>query len=134
VRPATVLAIALLAGSATSLGVTLVGAGVVGVGLGSVFGALAIGKKNDSNASGHCDPSNNCDATGTTLRNEALSDATLSTVAFGVGLAAAVGGVVLWLTAPSSTPAREARDTGARLRLDVSPTLGGAGLALRGVL
>jgi hypothetical protein len=83
-----------------TLALAAMGVGVAGLVVGSVFGMQAIGKNNDSNADGHCDPTG-CDAQGKQLRNDALDAASTSTVAFGVGLAALAGGVVLWVTAPS---------------------------------
>jgi hypothetical protein len=105
------------------------GIGVVGVGVGSVFGVLAIKKNHDSNAGGHCD-STGCDATGKSLRNEALGDATISTVAFAVGLVAIAGGIVLWATAPSPSVAR----AGGVRRLELIPSVaaGRASLVVTG--
>jgi hypothetical protein len=76
------------------------GAGVVGVVLGAVFGLHAKSKLDDSNANGHCDASDACDGPGLTLRSEAKSAATVSTVAFALGGVAIAGGAVLWFTAP----------------------------------
>jgi serine/threonine-protein kinase len=81
-------------------GVAVAGAGVVGVVIGSVFGLHAKSKLDDSNANGHCDASNACDGPGLTLRSEAKSAATVSTIAFVLGTAAIAGGAVLWFTAP----------------------------------
>jgi hypothetical protein len=75
------------------------GAGVVGVAIGSVFGLGAKSKLADSNANGHC-VGDHCDGTGTQLRNDALSRASIATVAFVIGAAAIAGGAVLWFTAP----------------------------------
>ncbi|HEY6459343.1 MAG TPA: hypothetical protein VIY73_04305 [Polyangiaceae bacterium] len=74
------------------------GAGVVGIGIGTGFGIDAISKNGASNASGHC--TGGCDSTGKSLREQALSSATASTVAFGVGLAALAAGVVLYVVTP----------------------------------
>ena len=73
---------------------------IAGVGVGSVFGINALGKKSDSDA--HC-IDNRCDAIGTSLREDGRSAGTLSTIFVGVGAAAIVGGVVLWATAPSAS-------------------------------
>lgn len=81
------------------------GLGVVGVGVGSIFGLKAISGNSDSNANGHCD-STGCDTIGKQLRNDARSDATVSTVAFVVGLAALGGGAALWLTEPKPDAGR----------------------------
>jgi hypothetical protein len=79
--------------------------GVVGLGLGSAFGLAAISKNSASNANGHCD-SSGCDSTGTGLRNVALDDARVSTVAFAAGLALVGAGAVLWLSAPGNYSTR----------------------------
>lgn len=75
------------------------GAGVVGIGIGAGYGIDAISKNGASNAGGHCD-SAGCDSTGKRLREQALSSATVSTVAFGVGLAALAAGIVLYVVTP----------------------------------
>jgi len=110
----------------TIVALGLGGVGVVGLAIGTAFGAAAIGKNSESNANGHCDATG-CDGTGTDLRNTALSDATVSNVAFGSGLAALAGGAVLYLTGPST-----ASSSGSNVGL--SPQLGrdGAGVTLRG--
>jgi hypothetical protein len=101
--------------------VTVAGVGVVGLVVGSVFGARALGRKSDSNADGHC-TGNVCDAQGVALRKDAVSAGNVSTVAFIVGGVAVAGGAVLWFTAPSS-------------HVELGPAaLGGAyGAALRGI-
>ena len=80
-------------------GVALAGVGLVGVAVGSVFGGMVISKKNQSNADGHCGPptGNFCDATGQQLRNDGLTDATISTALFIPGLVLAAGGVTLFV-------------------------------------
>jgi hypothetical protein len=84
-------------------GIVIAGAGVVIAGVGGYFGATALSKKSDSapycGADGQKD---DCYGQGVQLRKDAVSDATISTVLFGVGAAAVIGGVVLWITAPSS--------------------------------
>jgi serine/threonine-protein kinase len=76
------------------------GAGIVGIGVGSFFGLRAISKSNDANK--QCPRGFQCDTLlGATLTDDAKSAATISNVAFSVGAAALVGGVVLYLTAPS---------------------------------
>jgi hypothetical protein len=62
---------------------------------------VAKSKLDDSN-SGHCH-GNLCDQAGVDLRSEAKSNALASTIAFALGSAAVVGGVVVWLTAPSAS-------------------------------
>jgi hypothetical protein len=100
------------------------GAGVAGLIVGSIFGAVASSKwsaaKNDCGAG--CGPT----APAQSEKNTASSDATISTVAFVVGGALAAGGVVLYLTAPSRT----ASGTG----LQLTPSIGARseGIVLRG--
>jgi hypothetical protein len=72
--------------------------GAAGVALGAGFGVEAIENNNASNANGHC--TGGCDATGKALRNTAVSDATVSTIAVAGGLAVVAGGLALWFTAP----------------------------------
>jgi hypothetical protein len=73
--------------------------------LGTYFGLQASADLGDSNARGNC-VGDHCNATGTQARNDALSAATVSTVAFIAGGAAIAGGVVLWLTTPRGPSAR----------------------------
>lgn len=77
----------------------LLAAGGLGVGLGSVFGLQAIGKRDDADA--FCNEQT-CSQEGLDLLDESRSRATVSNVAFGVGLAAIVGAGVVWLTAPEA--------------------------------
>lgn len=106
------------------------GAGLVGVILGSVFGVQAISRNNSSKD--HClpDAPNLCDATGVDLRQQTKTAMTVSTVAFAAGGAALVGGVVLFLTAPSKD---QGKKTGLA-RIEASPVVvgSGGGVVLRG--
>lgn len=70
--------------------------GVVGVGLGSVFGLIAISKKNDAHAA--C-PNQCADQSGVDKWQEARSTARLSDVFFAVGGVGLVGAATLWFTA-----------------------------------
>jgi hypothetical protein len=84
-------------------GLVIAGGGILAAGVGAFFGATALSK--DSDASPYCNVGgvkDNCYGQGVSLRSDAVSDATLSSVLVGVGAAAVVGGVVLWLTAPSA--------------------------------
>jgi|HubBroStandDraft_6_1064221.scaffolds.fasta_scaffold37048_3 hypothetical protein len=107
-------------GTQRAIGIVIAGLGVVGVGLGAVFGLEAKGKYNDS--LGNCETSNPdlCNSTGLSQRDSARSAGNVSTVAFGVGAAALVGGAVLWLTAPSSA------SHASGFNAFVAPALGGA--------
>lgn len=80
--------------------------GVAGLVLGGVTGSLTLAKVSDSNKT--CaklgDGTFRCDAPGGALRDDAKGLATISTIGFIAGGVLAAGGVVLWLTAPSSSP------------------------------
>lgn len=99
------------------------GVGVVGVGIGSVFGGLAMSKLNASNAAGDCAPDNHCSAAGATLRYAAEDRATVSTIGFIAGGALLAGGVVLFFTAPKGTSGVE---------VTASPTVAGATFGVGG--
>jgi len=72
-------------------------AGVVGLGLGAVFGLLASSEWQD--AKDHCTAyPYGCDAKGLDLHSSAQSKATVSTVAFVAGGAALAAGAVLWFS------------------------------------
>ncbi|MDB5218798.1 MAG: hypothetical protein JWO86_6725 [Myxococcaceae bacterium] len=83
-----------------TLAYVVLGVGVVGLGLGTVFGLSAMSKKNDlSNA---C-PNKICRASEQSNLDSAKTSGTISTIAFGVGGAAVILGGVLFFTAPSSS-------------------------------
>jgi serine/threonine-protein kinase len=83
------------------VGIVVGSVGVVGIGVGSFFGLRAKAKKDDSLDNGHCPNNPNvCDQTGTDLRNQARTSATIATVSMIAGGAALAGGIVLFLTAP----------------------------------
>jgi len=80
------------------------GLGVIGIGIGTVFGLSAMSKEND--ATQHdCNSANQCNKDGVQLGKDAQSAATASTVAFAVGGVALAGGVLLYFTAPKSASA-----------------------------
>jgi serine/threonine-protein kinase len=84
-------------------GVAVGGAGFVGLVVGAVFGIKTLGKTSDAKA--HCAATMPyCDATGLQLQRDAASMAKGADAALILGGAAVVGGVVLFLTAPSATP------------------------------
>lgn len=104
-----------------TLGLALGGAGIVGLGLGSVFGVIAMNK--DKQADEICGGTAECPAGegGEDRTREARQNAMISTIAFAAGGALVASGIVIYLTAP------KAQET-AQLRL--SPTAGGARLTL----
>jgi hypothetical protein len=65
------------------------------MGVGTVMGLEALTKNHDSNTSNQCNASG-CNSSGYALRSQARTDALVSNVAFGVGIASLlVGGVML---------------------------------------
>jgi serine/threonine-protein kinase len=98
------------------LGIVTLGVGVAGLAVGSVFGLVAISKNNDALQPQNCPTPRTCKEPGLALTSDAKDAATVSTIAFGVGAAAVVGGAVLWLTAPNaSAPSAAVR---------IAPTVG----------
>lgn len=95
-----------------TLGYVLVGAGAVGLTVGSVFGLRAIAKNNDSED--RCRTPRLCSQAGLDLRDEAKSAATISTVAFVAGGALAASGLALMLTASSAVEGEPGRASGER--------------------
>jgi hypothetical protein len=99
------------------VGLATAGLGVVGIAIGSVFGLQAISKNSDANK-GHCGAAfggtNQCDATGVSLRKDAVSAGNISTVAFIAGGVLAAGGAALFFLAPSHS-------------VQVAPAVGAAG-------
>ena len=86
------------------LGFVAGGIGLVGVGIGAGYGLLSKSKHDQAN-SGHCDARGFCDATGITLRDDAIRAGTASTVAFVAGGVALAIGILLLVTAPSDPAA-----------------------------
>jgi hypothetical protein len=111
-------------------GLVILGVGVAGIATGAVVGLQSKSKHDDSNA--HCN-GNICDATGVQLRDDARTSGNISTIAFGAGAAAVVGGLVLFFTAPSSPSGPITTTTTAR-RIDATPLFGNGttGLSIRG--
>ncbi len=101
-------------------GIGILGVGVIAIGVGTYFGIASLGKKSDSNANGNCGfdgKPNDCTAAGVALRDNARTDGNISTVLIGVGAAAVVGGLVVWLTAPSSRTKTSVAFDGRALRI-----------------
>jgi hypothetical protein len=99
-------------------GLVIAGVGVVGLGVGGLLGLSA-----RSSANGVDCPNNHCSSQADAdQRNAAVSRGNLASVFVGVGAALAVGGVVVWLVAPSDPKAAGVTTVG------VSPT----GLVLGG--
>ena len=79
------------------------GVGAVGLVVGSVAGIVALAKHDESDQG--CSASNVCSASAGAARDSAIHAGNVSTGAFVVGLLAGAAGVVLWVTAPPTTPA-----------------------------
>jgi serine/threonine-protein kinase len=109
-------------GAQRTIGVVVGAAGVVGIGVGTFFGLRAFSKYGE--AKDHCADGICRDDQGVPLTEDANNAATASNIAFGIGLVALAGGVVLYLTAPSEN--RSAQTSALRARIGPgSITLGG---------
>lgn len=88
-----------------TIGLVVGGVGVVGIVVGTVFGLKAKSKNDQSKDK--CSPtdSNLCSQAGVDLREQAQNAAKVGTVAMIIGGVGLVGGVTLFLTAPSDKPA-----------------------------
>lgn len=113
-----------------TVGYVVGAAGIVGLGLGAVFGLSAIGSKNDAASDGHCsDGLEKCDPFGIDAMHDARRSAAISTIGFIAGGALAATGIVLVLTAPSDKDAATTTNGGFRSTLRLtgnSVTFGGA--------
>ena len=101
-------------------------AGVVGLGIGAGFALSSLGKRDDSRS--HC-VGNQCDAVGVGLRDDAIRNGNVATVATIVGGAAVAGGVVLILTAPKSA---ESQGRAGVIRAVPNVAANGGGVLLQG--
>ena len=106
-----------------TLGYVVAGVGVVGLGVGTVFGLQAISKRGDSDD--EC-PDDQCTTRGVELNDEAKSAATLSNVGLGVGLVGLGVGAYLILTAGGSSE-RAARSQRRREHVALTPVAGRRG-------
>jgi hypothetical protein len=86
--------------SVRTWGLVVGGLGVVSLGIGAVFGGMALSKNSDSKAT--CDGNNVCDPAGKALRDDARSAGNISTVAFVAGGLVLATGVVMVIAAPSA--------------------------------
>jgi hypothetical protein len=107
-------------------GVVSLGVGVVSLGVGTFFGIKAIrtaGEVKDACSTPQC-----ADAATVQMNNEARTAADVSTITIGAGAALAISGLVLVLTAPSSTPKT-------MQVVSVTPSLGsnGTGITIGGI-
>lgn len=86
-------------------GISLGGAGVVGIAIGTGFGVDAMGTYSDAKATCVDDDPARCTPAGVELQRSASNSALVSTVAFSVGATALVGGALLFFLAPDDGPA-----------------------------
>lgn len=107
----------------------LAGVGVVGLGLGSYFGIVAIDKRNDAVRT--CGSTSTCASpVGLALDRQSSEAGLISTVAFTASAAALATGTVLWFVGrPQRAPAGPAA-----LRVGAFPVSGGAALSVESEL
>ena len=112
--------------TARTLGFVAGGLGIVSVGVGSFFGLKAFNRWDARNAA--CQ--GGCTAEAKTAGDDAKQAATISTIGFGVGVAALGAGLVLILTAPSGKePSAPSAHVG-RVEVGLLSGRDGAGLSL----
>lgn len=112
-----------------AVGITLMGVGVVGIGIGTVFGVLAVSKRGESNRL--CESDTNCTAAGVKLNDTAIAYSWVSTASFGAGIALGlVGGYLTWTAVERKKPMATAHPS--RPRAFVAPDVrpGAAGLVV----
>ncbi len=85
--------------SENALAVVALGVGIAGVGAGRYFGLRAFSKNDDSEA--YCDANQRCQPEGRELREDAQQAATISNIAFALGLVGLGTGTVLLITSSS---------------------------------
>lgn len=111
-----------------TVGWIVMGAGAIGVGVGAGFGLASIGKRDE--ARNHCS-GDVCDASGVSLRDDAIRNGNISTIATIAGGASVLGGIILVLTAPKGTEAPV--DRAGKIRALPNVATGGGGFTLQGV-
>jgi len=115
-------------------GFVALGVGVAGLGVGGIAGGIALGKRSDlDDANGGC-PDNQC-AGGPDVEDDVSSYNTMrtvSTVGFVVGGVGIAGGLLLLLTAPSSTASDEPDQPSVAGRIRVSPWVGPTSIGAQG--
>jgi hypothetical protein len=83
-------------------GLATMGVGVVGLGIGTIFGLRTSSKWNETKT--HCTTALECDRSGVVLGAEAKNAGTVSTISFIAGGVLLAGGAALYFTAPSAAP------------------------------
>ncbi len=126
--PSTVTSVGSAAASPwKTVGWVLGGAGVVGLGVATVFGVVALQDKNGA----HCDASNVCDPGTTNAIKSAALASDVGWIAGGVLLA---GGMGLLLFAPNSAASTQGSASARERGVKIAPTVtrSGAALVVRG--
>jgi hypothetical protein len=104
-------------GGNKTLSYVMLGVGGVGIAVGAITGSMALGKKNGLDC-----PENRCSGAEADELDSANTLALVSTIGFGVGLAAATVGVVLLVTSGGSSEApRAATSSGIVVKPYVGP-------------
>ena len=103
-----------------TLAVVAGGVGVIGIGLGAVFGAMTFSQWNTAKT--ECSSFCGAGSQAQNDKNSAITTATVSDVGFIAGGVLIAGAAVLWFTAPS----------GAQVQVAPTASAQGAGLTLRG--
>lgn len=94
-----------------TLGIVAVGVGVVGLGVGTVFGLKTSSTWSDAQT--HCN-AGECDQTGVDLASSAKSSGNIATIAFVAGGVFTLGGLALYFTAPRDEKPPSRADTRVR--------------------
>lgn len=87
-------------GTQKTLALVAGGVGVVGIGIGTVFGLKTMSKQSD--AEKYCNGTACRDARGVSAGNEAHAAGNIATIGVVVGAVGLAGGLTLWFTAPKS--------------------------------
>jgi hypothetical protein len=110
-------------GTVRTVGIIVGVVGLAGLGTGAAFGLVAKSKNDEALQPANCPTHTLCTQNGLDLTHDAKTAATLSTVSFIAGGVLAAGGIVLVLTAPSSSPR-----TGLRITPLLAPSVAGLGV------
>jgi len=94
-----------------TLGWITTGIGIAGIGVGSVFGLMALQKKGD--ADNEC-PNLSCTPEGMKAVQDGRDQALISTIGFGVGAAGLVTGIILFATSGGGSTEQKTSKTGWR--------------------
>lgn len=90
-----------------TIGIAVGAVGVAGIGIGAFFGIRASSKWKDAKT--RCNSSYECDQSGVDLTDQARSSGNIATLGFVAGAALLTAGIVLFVTAPSGSPANRVK-------------------------